>query len=380
MLSVAVNAVLAVMFVLLIDGIRESDSSIGVRISKKSKAPPQSKTNVVVRRQHFSWNEVESDDYRTYINNLKKIGCPENTIRDIILAEVTHFFEQRKATEIRTPEQQWWKSEPDMDLLQSVADQIRKLEAEKRTFLTELLGPGWEPQVASINPTLVRFDGAVLSQLTMEQKRAILQIEDDSSQRFAAAMAQRSDPKQPLDPAEMARLRSTTRAELAKILPPQALEEYLLRYSATAENMRQELRGFSASPEEFRSIFRIRDNYEQQLAALGNGTDQATERRRQELERAREQAITSALGNERAPLYVASQDPAFQAAQQRVEQSGGAPEQVIPIYEIERLSRAEVARISNDSSLSEEEREVAIRQVEKLQQSSIEKLLTPPSP
>src|SRR5215831_1795406 len=56
------------------------------------------KTNVVVRRQFFSWSQVESDDYPTYIANLREIGCPEQTIRDIIIADVNVLYARRMAT------------------------------------------------------------------------------------------------------------------------------------------------------------------------------------------------------------------------------------------------------------------------------------------
>src|SRR5262245_10847191 len=35
----------------------------------------------------FHWRTIESEDYRKYIANLRAIGCPEETIRDIIVAE-----------------------------------------------------------------------------------------------------------------------------------------------------------------------------------------------------------------------------------------------------------------------------------------------------
>jgi len=43
------------------------------------------RTNVFLRRQFFSWQEIESPDYQVYIANLRDIGCPEQTIRDIII-------------------------------------------------------------------------------------------------------------------------------------------------------------------------------------------------------------------------------------------------------------------------------------------------------
>src|SRR5262245_61407831 len=44
----------------------------------------------------FDWRLVESEDYKKYIANLRSIGCPEETIRDIIIADVNKLFESRK--------------------------------------------------------------------------------------------------------------------------------------------------------------------------------------------------------------------------------------------------------------------------------------------
>ena len=42
------------------------------------------RTNVVVRRQFFSWDELESEDYPTYIANLQTIQCPEETFAVLV--------------------------------------------------------------------------------------------------------------------------------------------------------------------------------------------------------------------------------------------------------------------------------------------------------
>src|ERR1700716_2835565 len=47
-------------------------------------------TNQVTRK--FDWRIVESEDYRKYIANLRSIGCPEETIRAIITADVNKLF------------------------------------------------------------------------------------------------------------------------------------------------------------------------------------------------------------------------------------------------------------------------------------------------
>ncbi len=45
--------------------------------------------------QPFRWNQIESPDYRTYIAKLRGIGCPEQTIRDIIIADVHSLYAPR---------------------------------------------------------------------------------------------------------------------------------------------------------------------------------------------------------------------------------------------------------------------------------------------
>jgi hypothetical protein len=43
----------------------------------------------------FRWSQLESKDYRVYIKNLRAIGCPGQTIRDIITADVDSLYKAR---------------------------------------------------------------------------------------------------------------------------------------------------------------------------------------------------------------------------------------------------------------------------------------------
>ena len=44
----------------------------------------------------FRWSQLESSDYPTYIANLRTIGCPELTVREIIAADVADLFGPRR--------------------------------------------------------------------------------------------------------------------------------------------------------------------------------------------------------------------------------------------------------------------------------------------
>src|SRR5436190_6926071 len=101
------NILLAVMVLLLARDADRQVASSQITVEGKS-AARQIKTNVVLRRQPFTWSEVESPDYHRYILNLRRAGCPEKTIRDIIVADVNDLYAERISREIVFPEQKWW--------------------------------------------------------------------------------------------------------------------------------------------------------------------------------------------------------------------------------------------------------------------------------
>lgn len=45
----------------------------------------------------FRWSQLESINYFTYVANLRAIGCPEQTVRDILSADVDSLYARRRA-------------------------------------------------------------------------------------------------------------------------------------------------------------------------------------------------------------------------------------------------------------------------------------------
>jgi hypothetical protein len=331
------------------------------------------RTHLVVRRQGFTWSEVESPDFPTYIKNLRNIGCPERTIRDIIVAEVNDLFAERLARELNLPEQKWWLPDPDMDALQAGMDQVRALETEKSLLLTQLLGADWDSQKSPAASGNIRFDGPILSKLPVETRTSVERIEANARRLRTEIQERAQQEGRAVTDQELARIRQETRRELAAVLDPVQIEEYLLRYSQTADDMREQLRGFGGDADEFRRIFRVRDNFDQQLAALGD--DPASTARRAELTRLRDEAVRQAVGAERFGLYQASQSPLFRQAQEQAEQRGAPPEKVLPIFRVNQAVQEEIARIQADPSISEDQRRVALVTVQQQQRNSIDRIL-----
>jgi hypothetical protein len=375
-LSLGLNVALAAWLVHLLRA-PEPGSGLPAIIATPLQPTNLFRTNVVVRRQNFVWSQIESDDYPTYIANLRRIGCPETTIRDIIVADVNQLFAHRRATEVVTAQQQWWRSDPDPTVSRSAIERVKALEDERRSLLTKLLGPAWEssdyplPSLASITV----LDGPVLGTLPPETKLALQRIEQQSLERQTAYLRSQHDEGEPPEPAELARLRRQTREELARVLTPTQLEEYLLRYSNNANQLRSQLRGFDASPEEFRTLFRIVDPLDQALQQLPGSEDPADARRRQELEQQKEIATQQALGSDRYQDYKLSQDPLYRRARTVAEQAGVAQEKILPLAVIYRLTDLEEQRIRSDTSLTAEQQTERLEAARGAQQNSLRQLL-----
>lgn len=370
LLSLGLNLVLVGMIVFLS---RESEQLLATQsyvITDPDAVSERVRTHVVVRRRPVTWADIESAEYPEYIANLRLLGCPEKTIRDIIVADVEELYRQRIRREVVYPDQQWWKPDPNQAARQAVADQVRALDQEKRQLLTHLLGPGWEAPLPEPGGEMIRLDGPVLSALSEEVKQEVYRIIGNA---YAAEQQLHAEGRAG-HPAAINDLRQQTRAELARVLTPLQLEEYLLRYSATSQQLREQLREFDTGPEEFRRIFRAMDPYQQQIAALDQA-DPATASRQAELERRRDASIRQELGTDRFTEYQLHANPLFRAALQEAERHGGPPEAVLPIFEVNQLARQEIARIQGDASLSEEDRITALRSVQDQRQNSINRII-----
>jgi LysM repeat protein len=333
----------------------------------------RARPTVIIRRQFFSWREVESPDYPTYIANLRDIGCPESTIRDIIVADVNQLYALKRATEIVTAEQQWWRSEPDPEIAADAEAKLQALDDDRRALLTRLLGPNWEfddatalAQALALPQTVIPLDGPVLGLLPSEVKLQVREIVARQQQRVETYLASLRASGATADPAELARVRQQTRDELTGILSPPQLEEFLLRYSDNAQSLRGELgqlRLFNTTPDEFRALFRATDALDQQINLRYNGSDPASIQARTALAQQREQAIKNALSPERYALYQRLQDPLYGDALLAAQQSGN-PNAASPLYQIAQESALEQAIVESDPSLTPLMREIRLKEVE----------------
>ena len=227
-------------------------NNAGSRIIETSATDQSSKSAhqlIVITNQAtpFDWSQVESPDYRQYIANLRAIGCPELTIREIVKADVNDLFCARRSTLTKTNEYQYWRADP-MNLSKEQARQLDELASEQCELLKAL---GIQPTSADL--TAFRYGGNYAGQ----QAKKLEFLPDDkreSLQDLLFRQAQRSV-LAGNDQAKLAELREQSQSEIRSLLTPDEWYEYGLRNSIPASQVRSALKEVQPTEEEFRAIF-----------------------------------------------------------------------------------------------------------------------------
>jgi len=313
------------------------------------------------------------------IKNLRAIGCPEQVIRDIITSDVNRIYARRRVTEVDYPNYEWWKSTPDPDLAQEAEEKLLSLEKERRVLLRGLLGAGWDVEGKELIAARagITLTGPILGDLPADTKRAVLEIVAAAQQKIEAYQeAQRLEGKA-IDPMQMVRLREEPLVTLASVLAPEAYDEFVLRYSPAAQQLREMIRTMDLSADQFRGLFAALSGIIGQPVFFYTGADSALLKQQQQLAAQSEAVIKTTLGPAIYGSYQLNQDPLYRSSQAVASQLNLPDKVVLPMYQINRATQTETDRIRKDNTLSNDEKVEALAQTQMQAQQTLEQLLGP---
>jgi hypothetical protein len=246
------------------------------------------------------WSVIESNDLQTERDRLRREGFPPEFIRAILRAQIHESYAaQRKALDGATGEVAFWKM-PLPDPKTQAA--LRALSKQEQKTLNDLLGPDRENgPMASLRRVAPNLSEDKLEQLAGIMARY--------SEQRSDIMATRSGPGVlPGDNDRLNGLEKAMHAEFAAVLTPAELENYDLRASRTAENLRSELNAFNPTEQEFRTLYQLKSVVDQQFGTMyGPLSPDQAKARRDALNQLSSQ-IAGALGPERYADYQRATD------------------------------------------------------------------------
>ncbi|HKQ36528.1 MAG TPA: hypothetical protein VJ063_00540 [Verrucomicrobiae bacterium] len=316
---------------------------------------------VVTPSKGFHWNQVESSDFQQYMSNLRGIGCPEETIRDLVIAEINKLYAPKFAALMaQANNYDYWKP-ASKKARQGLTKELEGLRAEKRALLKTLLGMDSDPHEQWANITV--------DQLIDQGRFASLSAEKQKQVRDILAKYELS---QDIDPKKM---REKRREELAQVLSPEELYAFDLRDSNAADSVRSRFGDADLSEAEYKKLFDLRKAYEEAVGASADYSDPEKMRKRSEARKLLDDAYKSALGEQRMEEIARQTDPGWRSLTQVGQQFNLDQQTLDRAYAMQQAAAQQMAQLFADQNLPREDRRKAADAINKELQENMATVL-----
>lgn len=310
------------------------------------------------------WSTLRTDDLRTMVARLRAAGFPPAVVRGIISAEVQAQFSDRLKQLTRAVEDTpYWRPQPTRSTNNpKLFEERQQLYRERAKTLRDLLGTEIFGD-ASVDPSVLQR--RLYGDLPQAKIDMIQRINDDYAEMTAQVRAATQGITLPEDREKLALLEREKRTDLAAVLTPQELEDYEMRTSMTAMRLRGAMTYMNATEDEFRTIFRIQQQYDARINPPSAGgysmmTSEMMQQRRTATEEMNAR-IKAALGEPRATEYIRASNYEFQQIAQMAQRENRPMSDVLRAYELRETTTRESARIGNDAGLSAEQKRAALQ-------------------
>ncbi|MGI8966089.1 MAG: hypothetical protein ACR2H1_08395 [Limisphaerales bacterium] len=313
----------------------------------------------------FNWREVESPDYKEYIAKLRAIHCPEETIIDIIVADVSKFYRSKLAPYRKPPEKfKFWENDDGWSRPRDVEFEkmARDNEKEKRKLLKELLGIDYAKEMAKQTGWPQREE-EFYKQLSADTKEKMSEIQQKFQEMKSDIYRKTRGYQDEDDAKELRKIEKLQTAELAKILTPEQLEEYQMRSSSIAQNLKyNELQGFEASEPEFRAIVKAKLAAEDMQENPDTG-EKLSREERAKLAKENAAALKEALGGDRYKELKLNEDYGYRELVKIAEKVGVDKAAAAQVHQMKDEVEKATRKIQSDRKLTPEQKKEKLQAI-----------------
>lgn len=294
------------------------------------------------------WSRIESTDLRVYIDNLRQVGCPEETVRDIIIAKVCKLYAPKLQREHGAVCGYWQR----IRLNSAEADaHFRELLQERNSLLKDLLGVDLNDGSNNSSDPRLSF----LSRTKADEFRRLENKYADQAERIVTASDGLMTPEE-RDALEA--LRRQKAAEIVSLLTPEEKFEYDLRNSPLAQRLRNELGAFEPSEAEFRAIYQAQTTKQNTEMAAPSGHDSNADD-----QAFSEEQLKSALGADRYAEYQRSKDSDYQCLLKIADRYNLSRDTAVQVFDIKQRVEAQCAEVMADPQYTSEQKQAWLKTV-----------------
>lgn len=327
-------------------------------LSKKVASVPPN-ISVTPSTNHFSWAQLESEDYRTYIMRLRAVGCPEQTIRDLIIADLDKLMAPKlRALNTKTNPPKYWKSDwADFSPLRSLEalNQESVINDEKRGVIRDLLGIDLAAERLRQKGETDNIEQRLgfLEETKRAQVRSIMEKANREEIYLREKSWIENDDLTEEENARLKKIQLEKSTAIESILTPAELNQYNLWYSDSASRARDALTGMENTEQEFLGVYHIQRQFDDRWADINPASLSGPEKL--EYDQAQQDynnQMRDLLGNDRYAAVQKRRDQSYRELARTAEQFGLMPNVVEDVYAFKAAAQTQRNVIGSNSSLS----------------------------
>ena len=287
---------------------------------------------------------------------LRAAGFPPNVIRRIISEQLIEALAARYADLLKQQfDRPFWKDLGVTALDDKSMAALRAAGKEYRDTLKSLVGD--DPDADGQASAAQKRRYGDLPKATVEQLQA---IESDYGELSMQVRNGAHGLMLPEDYEKIALLEKEKHADIAKLLSPQELEEFDLRSSNTASQMRYNLATFKPTEAEFRAIFKLQSVLDEQFPMPQGSytTEQLAPRRAAEKEL--QPQIQALLGPDRYTDYQLATDPKYQQVNRLVARLDLPAATSIQVVNVQETTQQQASALRRNRDLTPDQRNAQI--------------------
>jgi hypothetical protein len=333
-------------------------------------------SNAVVTNQiPFRWAQLESEDFRIYIANLRAAHCPERIIYDLVFHDLERLYKTKEAA--RPSSDLFWKPNRVREAArQETEKRSRQMELEKRALMRDLLGVWWSKEAwdfwydqgwADIAETLVGF-------LSNEQVLEALTVYFDLKEASGNLSRECELCSEADEGARQETAYQRTVDSFAEIMSPAEFEEMALRICLVERDLgedisRAEFRFHNGT--EARDFVKLVSRFKPFFSKEFLSDQSEDETRQLQLQ----SELKKFFGEDRFATFDRSQKAGYQEIWQFGQEQHLPPETILKAWQVREAAEQEFSRVSESADLSPAERAAAWAGVRQQTQTALAALL-----
>lgn len=318
-----------------------------------------------------SWQDLQTDDLKEFVTRLRAAGCPEETVQDLILAEVNRRYTARVRDLYpdRYKERPYWEMQKnDLAEMKKNREANRKsqeMQKEKSAELVALLGldPEKERRKEDGMEDAYNWMESRVSFLPESKREAALKYLDDFEEKRQEFYQRNRGLYDAQYRSEQRELEAEQLRGLSQILSPQELREFELRQSQVASQLTFDLRGIALTRAQYESIFDVRKKYGDSIYNYGDIETAEGRQKVEDTKKSMQLEIAALVGPEKATEYQRSQDYSYQQLVQLASRSDLPVSTAGKVYDYKEAAEQTAKQLKEDKTLSPEQRQAALLQV-----------------